>query len=68
MIDFKDNLHELTPDELLAYNAILSELRQRIRAEQLRVNAVYSEKMRTNDLARVIGVGTVEGTRHNGNA
>lgn len=53
--------------ELLAYNAELSVLRQQIRDEQLRVNAAYSDRVRTHEIAQAVGVGVVEG-KANGNA
>lgn len=63
MIVFRDDLDSMTPDELLGYNAELSALRRRVRAEQLRVNEIYSSKVQTEGLARTVGVGTAEGTR-----
>lgn len=67
MIEFTDDLYALTTAELLAYLGRLSEVRRAVRAEQLRAQAVYSERAATQDIGRAIGVGTVEGKRTNGN-
>lgn len=58
----------MTLEQLLEYNTQLGEYRRRIRAEQLRVNAEYSRRVRTQELAQAIGVGAAEGTIDNGNA